>query len=167
MFRNEKTGRFESEKVDVKEEEPSYGYYSKVLNKPFDTVTELAAAEAAYKKAEDEKRQIAEAKKAEAKPVEEAIDAYEEGKVACNDIIAKAYAEYKEKVTAAEKELAKLEQNADNLLKEFQANHPEGFHYTYRSKDGKVVRTYNYYNKRFDVFDNYDRFVKLINDLWF
>ena len=170
MFRNEKTGRFESEKtneVEVKEETPSYGYYSKVLNKPFDTVTELAAAEAAHKKAEDEKRQLAESRRNEAKPVEQAIDAYEEGKVVCNDAIADAYKEYREKVTAAEKELAKLEQNAEKLRDEFLEKHPEGFHYTYRSKDGKVVRTYNYYNKRFDVFDNYDKFVKLLNDLWF
>ena len=163
MFRNEKTGRFESEKSDV----PAYGYYSKVLNKPFDTVEELCKAEDEFKLAEKKKQEELEVKCAEASKVEKAIDAYEEGKVVCDNAIAEAYKEYKEKVTKAEKELTALQEVADKELNAFLETHPNGFHYTYRSKDGKVTRTYNYLNKRFDVFDNYNNFLKAIDNLWF
>ena len=151
MFRNEKTGRFESEKSDV----PAYGYYSKVLNKPFDTVEELCKAEDEFKLAEKKKQEELEVKRAEASKVEKAIDAYEEGKVVCDNAIAEAYKEYKEKVTKAEKELTALQEVADKELNAF------------LEKDGKVTRTYNYLNKRFDVFDNYNNFLKAIDNLWF
>jgi len=174
ITRNEKTGRFESlkekpeEVTSAKNEAVAeYGYYSKLLNKPFDTVKELVAAEDAFRKAEEEKKNALEAKKAETGAVEKAIDAYEEGKVVCNDAIAAAYKVYRAEVEKAEKALDELREDADEKLNTYLKAHPDsGFHYTFRSKDGKVVRNYNYYNKRYDIFDNYNKFVQAINDLW-
>ena len=57
---------------DTKTEVVSYGYYSKLLNKPFDTVEELKAAEDEYNKAHDEKIKLAEEKKTRAKEIEDA-----------------------------------------------------------------------------------------------
>ena len=171
ITRNKETGRFESVKEAPVEQEVatavSYGYYSKLLNKPFDTVAELKAAEAEFKKAEEEKKQALEAKKAETSVVERAIDAYEEGKVVCNEVIAEAYKEYKAKVEEAEKALATLREEADTKLNAYLEAHPNsGFHYTFRSKDGKVVRNYNFLNKKYAIMDNYDRFAKAVSDLF-
>lgn len=169
ITRNKETGRFESVKEEPVTEEiaeaRSYGYYSKVLNKPFDTLKELQDAEAEFRKAEEEKKKALEVKKAEAGVVEKAIDLYEAGKVSCNDTIAAAYKEYRAKVEEAEKALDTLREDADQKLNEYLKTH-DAFHYSYRSEDGKVSRNYTYYNKRHDVFDNYNRFVKAINDLW-
>ena len=75
--------------------------------------------------------------------------------------------EYKAKVAEAEKSLATYEKEASDKLNEFLKEHPEGFHYTYKSEDGKVTRQYSYYHNRYDVFDSFDEFTKLINNLWF
>lgn len=168
ITRNKETSRFESVKAPVTEEiaeARSYGYYSKVLNKPFDTLKELQDAEAAFRKAEEEKKKALEVKKAEAGAVEKSIDLYEAGKVACNDTIKAAYKVYREKVEDAEKALDALREDADKKLNEYLKTH-EQFHYSYRSEDGKVSRDYSYYNTRHAIFDNYNKFLQAVNDLW-
>ena len=149
-------------------DETIYGYYSKLLNKPFDTIEELKSAEKEFKEEQAKKEAAALAKKTACNLVNTAIDLYEEGKVKCNEEIAKAYSEYKEKVSTAEKELAVLEKDANEKLNRWLEEHPgEGFHYTYKSKDRKITRKYNYYNRRYDVFDEFAKFTRFIKDLWF
>lgn len=145
-----------------------YSYYSNLLKKPFNTVEELVEAETAFKEAKAKEEAATIARRNAAMEVNNAIDLYEEGKVTCNEAIAAAYHEYKAKVAEAEKALNVLQKDASEKLNKWLEEHPgQGFHYTYKSKDGKVTRKYNYYAKRYDVFDSYDRFARLLKDLWF
>lgn len=142
-------------------------YKSKLLNKEFTDLDELKKAESEYKLEVAKKEEAKLARKEEALVVQKAIDDYETAKVKANQIIEDAYKEYREKVMAVEKSLAEVEKTADKELKEFLAKHPEGFHYTYKSEDGKITRQYDYYNHRYDVLDSFDEFTKLLNNLWF
>ena len=54
----------------INPETPSYGFYSKLLNKPFDSLSELMAAEKVYNDERALKEEKALAKKADAKKVE-------------------------------------------------------------------------------------------------
>lgn len=165
MSNDEEVKVSENEMTD--EQKEAICYHSKLLNKYFDSYEELVAAEAPVKKAQKEKEEKAELKRAETSVVESAINAYEEGKVVCNNLIAEAYQEYKNKVEAAEKDLDLLRATADERLSDYLDSHPgTGFHYTFRSKDGKIVHNYSYLNKRYNIFDNYNRFVEAINRLW-
>ena len=158
MIRDEK-GRFTTSGTETKEvnlEEQIKATETKLA--------ELKKVQAA--KAEEEKKVKALAKKAEAEPVQKAIDDYEAAKVACNDEIKVAYEEYQSKVHEAEKRLNNFQAIADKKLNDFLENHPEGFHYTYRSPDGKVTREYSYYNHRYDVFDDFKRIQDVFNSLW-
>ena len=170
MIRNEK-GQFVSEnKNEVTEEKKNVEVidYDAEIKATEAKLEELKKAQVA--KIEEEKKTAALARKTEANVVNEAIDKYEEAKVVCNRKIKEAYEEYKAKVSAAEKELSQVETEADDKLNKFLESHPEGFHYTFRSKDGKVVRDYDYRTKKYDVFDGYnllqeafDNFNKLLN----
>lgn len=116
-------------------------------------------------KLEAEKKAAALARKDTAAPAIEAIDKYEEAKKACNDTIKVAYENYKAAVESAEKDLREIEAAADDELNKFLEQHPEGFHYTYRSKDGKVVRTYDYRHQAYTIFNNYNNFLKAFDEL--
>lgn len=157
--------------LNAKEKEETkvaYSYYSKILNKPFDTVDALVKAETEMKEAEAKKEAETLAKRNAANIVNNAIDVYEEGKVNLNEVVANAYNEYKAKVTEAEKSLAVLEKDATEKLNKWLSEHPDqGFHYTYKSKDGRVVRDYTYYNNRHNVLDNAEKVMRLLQDLWF
>ena len=54
------------------EQVPEYGFYSKLLKKPFDSLDELKEAEAEYNRINAEKIKQAEERKADAKAVEDA-----------------------------------------------------------------------------------------------
>jgi hypothetical protein len=164
-----KTKELEKEEVkeEVKEDNYDVIYKSKLLNKEFTDLDELKKAESEYKLEVAKKEEAKLARKEEATVVQKAIDNYEVAKVKANDVIANAYKEYKDKVAEAEKALAEVEKTASEALDKFLADHPEGFHYTYKSEDGKVVREYNYYKNRYDVFDNFNQFTELLKKLWF
>jgi len=145
-----------------------FSYYSNILNKPFKTLDALKVAETEFKTMEAKKEAAVLAMKNECHVVNDAIDAYEEGKLKCNAAIAAAYDVYKSKVNEAEKELSVLEEDASESLNTWLEDHPgQGFHYTYKSRDGKITREYKYYNNRHNVFDSYDKFIRLLNELWF
>lgn len=165
MIRNEK-GQFVSDKEteNVREE---------VKVRDFDSEIEAAKAKLAeLEKAkaadvEEKKKTAALARKTEANVVNDAIDKYEDAKVICSKKIKEAYEEYKAKVKAAETELSVAEEDADKKLNKFLEAHPaEGFHYTFRSKDGKVVRDYDYRTNKYDVLDGFDHVSKLFNELF-
>lgn len=84
----------EKEEVVVKEEAGNYGYYSKLLKKPFDTLDELKVAEDEYNKANAEKIKLAEEKKADAKAIEEVYQKAMNTRKLASQMIKDADAEY-------------------------------------------------------------------------
>lgn len=150
--------------------EANYGYFSKLLNKPFDTVEDLIAAEKAEIEARNAKLKKSEDKKADAKKVEDAFKAanvaktvYEkevlESQKACAKIIADAKAAYAQAVEAARKKLDAAEGAYAEALKEFTAKHPEGYHMTLR--DGDTVTSISHATYESMVHDFYNSFLKL------
>ena len=105
-------------KEEAKQEVVSYGYYSKLLNKPFDTLDELKQAEDAYHKANEEKIKLAEEKREDAKKVEDA---------------------YKHLLEVQKKAQAEIKEAEDMYLKErnsFIQKH-NGYHMTYTNRNGE------------------------------
>lgn len=90
----------ETRKTDVE-----YGYYSRLLQKPFDSIEELRDAEEAYYTEQKAKEEKAAQKKAEAAKVEDAFKA-----------LNVARKEYKEKLTQLTTEYA---ESLENLKKAF------------------------------------------------
>lgn len=97
MKKDEK-GRFVSAE---KEESHSYGYYSNLLKKPFDSLDELKKAEDDYNQAHKAELEKAEARKTEAKKVEEALKAQAEASAQARVDKRKAYKEYLSKCDEA------------------------------------------------------------------
>ena len=93
MFTRNEKGQFtknesvETEEVKAEKKAESYGFYSKVLNAPFDTLEELQEAESAYKKEQEEKEAKIVAKKNDASKVEEAFKELNAAKRASNEKI--------------------------------------------------------------------------------
>lgn len=126
--------------------ETEYLYYSKVLSKPFESLTALKEAEAAFFAEQRAKEDKAAQKKADAQKVEEAFKALNLVRKAYKNnlvTIAEHYAE-KLKELRAEFENAKtMEQNrlADaetayaNALNAFTKLYPEGYHLTLKDGD--------------------------------
>ena len=148
----------------------NYGYFSKLLNKPFDTVDDLIAAEKAEIEARNEKLKKSEDKKADAKKVEDAFKAanaakkvYEgevlEAEKACAKIIADARAAYAQAVAASRKKVEVAEKAYSEAVKEFTAKHPEGYHMTLR--DGDTVTSISHAAYDDMVHDFYNSFLKL------
>lgn len=126
-----------------------YGFYSKKLQKPFDTVEELLAAEEAAELEAKAKAEAAAAKKADATKVEEAFKKVNEAKKTMNetiDVASKVYAEemktakdkYITTVDQAEQAYIAAEKEYKEKLSEFSKAHGN-FHMTL--KDGDVVST--------------------------
>lgn len=150
--------------------EANYGYYSKLLSKPFNTVDELVAAEKAEIEARNAKLKNSQDKKADAQKVEEAFKAanaakkvYEqevlEAQKACAKIIADAKAAYAKSVEASRKKVDAAEAGYAGALKEFTAKHPEGFHMTIRDGDNITSISHAAYESM--VQDFYNTFLKL------
>lgn len=128
----------------------NYSYYSNVLEKPFDTLEKLSAAEKAYFDEQKKKEAAAAEKKSDAKVVEECyknlnavkakynIDVDAAAKE-CAKAIADARLTRNEKIAKAEELVNIAEAAYANAIKEFTAKHPEGYHVTL--KDGDHVTT--------------------------
>ena len=126
--------------------ETGYGYYSKLLNKPFDSVAELREAEAAYYAEQKAKEDKAAAKKAEAQKVEDAFKAMNAARKDYKEKLTQLTKEYTEELTRLQKAfelgkkdirnaMAAAEDNYSKALKEFTDRHPEGYHLTLRDGD--------------------------------
>ena len=172
MTRDE-NGRFC--KAEETKEEAAYGYYSKVLNKPFDSLEELKAEEAKVAKAEEEKKQKALARKEEASKVEEAFKAYNAAKREADKEItdartaaAKKYSEAKTEYAAAVKsaneKIDAAEKAYNQALQEFNDKHPEGFHMTLR--DGDNVTTISRKTAA-DTITQFDNLFSVLLNNWF
>ena len=133
-------------------------YYSKLLQKPFEDLDELRAAEAEVKKQEEEKQNAADAKRAAAKIVEDAIKARVEAQLEAKKVKAEAYQAYLEVCENADRLVeikAKTEQEALKIFCEKYGS----FHSTV--KIGDVTYDCNYSTE-----ERVDPFRKLLN-LWF
>ena len=133
-------------------------YYSKLLQKPFADLDELRAAEAEVKKQEEEKQNAADAKRAAAKIVEDAIKARVEAQLEAKKVKAEAYQAYLEVCENADKLVeikAKTEQEALKIFCEKYGS----FHSTV--KIGDVTYDCNYSTE-----ERVDPFRKLLN-VWF
>jgi hypothetical protein len=130
----------------AKDTKLGYSFYSRLLGKPFDTVEELAAAEAAYYdklRAKDEK---AAAKKADAQKVEDAFKAlnaarrdYKDKLNQLTDEFSEALADLKKAYelgkTNLHNQLAAAEQAYKDAIKTFGDKYPEGYHMTLKDGD--------------------------------
>ena len=111
-------------------EEINYGFYSKVLNKPFDSVAELREAETAYYAEQKAKEDKAAQKKADAQKVEDAFKALNAARKEYKERLTQLTKDYSEELTALKKafeygkkdiqnQLSNAEDNYSKALKEF------------------------------------------------
>ena len=123
-----------------------YSYYSRVLGKVFESLTELKEEEAKYYAAQEAKAAAAKAKKADASVVEDAFTAlnaarreFRSASAAAiqkyNNTMITAKQDYVKESDAARNALATAEEAYSKALKEFTAKHPEGFHITLKDGD--------------------------------
>lgn len=172
MTTRDEKGRFTTKTA----EEINYGFYSKVLNKPFDTLEELKAAEDEYTKAEEAKKAKSLEKKNDAGKVEEAFKALNAAKTEYNKtvseakkvamkLITDAKSAYASAVAEADKALEKAEDCYNTALKEFTEKHPEGYHMTLR--DGDIVTditrsaSSGVFNNLNELYDSFRSFFEL------
>ena len=129
----------------VERETLDYGFYSRVLQKPFDSLSALKAAEEAYYAEQKAKEDKAAQKKADAQKVEEAFKAlnaarkvYKEELSQLTEEYSEALAELKETFEFGKKDihdrLAEAEEAYSKALKEFTDKY-ENFHMTLKDGD--------------------------------
>ena len=157
-----------------KKTEFGYGFYSKVLGKPFDSLDELIAAEAAYSDKLKAKEDAAAKKKADAKKVEDAFKALNAARKTYKEELTQLTTEYAEALEDLKKafdlgkkdiqgNLAEAEETYEAALTEFTNKYKEGYHLTLKDGDfettisgsttaGKTVNT----PKTGDIFDIFD-----------
>lgn len=151
----------------------NYGYYSKLLNKPFDTVSELREAEAAYNAAQKAKETAAAQKKADAQKVEDAFKAlnaarktYKEDLTQLTTEYTEALKELKDAFELGKKDihddLAAAEEAYATALKEFTDKHNQ-FHLTL--KDGDFETTISGSQNKSDIKVDNDIF-SIFNSLF-
>jgi hypothetical protein len=151
----------------------NYGYYSKLLNKPFDTVSELRAAEAAYNAEQKAKENAAAQKKADAQKVEDAFKAlnaarktYKEDLTQLTTEYTEALKELKDAFELGKKDiyddLAAAEEAYATALKEFTDKHNQ-FHLTL--KDGDFETTISGSQNKSDIKVDNDIF-SIFNSLF-
>jgi DNA repair exonuclease SbcCD ATPase subunit len=152
----------------------NYGYYSKVLNMPFDTVEELLKAEETHLAKLREKEEKANKKKADATEVENAFKAlnaarktYKETLTGITEAYAETLKELKEEFEAARdeanQELAKAEEAYSTTLKNFTNKYPEGFHITLKDGDFETTISSNKNQPKTKPRAVYDLFDYLFN----
>lgn len=153
-----------------------YGYYSKLLNKPFDTLDELKAEEEKVKAEQARKEEAKALVKKDSDEVNKAFALRNEARKAYNEKATEAYKTYletikkaKEEYEASIKEVKEAKRNAeiefDKKYREFDKNHPEG--YRLILKDGDDVLTVDQEKKcsYSDLFEDmskvFDSFFKI------
>lgn len=161
-------------KTDVKEAKTfeksdlGYSFYSNILNKPFKSLSELAAAEAAYLEELKIKEDKATKKKADAQKVEDAFKALNAARKEYKEKLTQLTTEYAESLENLKKafdlgkkdiqsKLAEAEDTYSKALKEFTEAHPEGYHVTLRDGDfettisGNISKINNHIENYMDI----------------
>lgn len=164
---------------DIKKEQETqvtYAFYSRVLNKVFDSVEELKAAEDAYAAELKAKEDKSAQKKADAQKVEDAFKALNAARKDYKDRInevTKVYSEglvslkakFEESRKLIKDALAEAEDTYAAALKEFTDKYPEGFHICLKDSDFETTissQTVTNKDKKseykqlslFDIFEN-------------
>ena len=140
-----------AEAVNVKpmldeKETLDYGFYSNVLQKPFERLEDLKKAEYVYYEEQKAKADKAAQKKADAQKVENAFKALNAARKAYKEDMTQLTKEYSEELENLRKAfdlgkkdikdtLAAAEEAYSAALKEFTNAHPEGYHVTLRDGD--------------------------------
>ena len=130
---------------NVGPEVPAYGFYSRILNKPFDSVKELQEAEAAHFAEIKAKEDKAATKKADAQKVEDAFKAMNAARKDYKEKLAQLGEEYSKALTDLKKafetgkadihaKLAAAEDNYSKALKEFTDKY-DSYHFTIKDGD--------------------------------
>ncbi len=125
--------------------ERDYGYYSRVLNKPFDSIDDLRAAEAAYRAELKAKEDKVAQKKADAQKVDDAFKAMNAARKEYKEKLTQLTKEYSEELTKLKDafELGKkdihntmaiAEENYSKALKEFTSKY-DSYHVTLKDGD--------------------------------
>ena len=123
-----------------------YGYYSRVLNKPFDSIEELKEAEQKHYDEIKAKEDKAATKKADAKVVEDAFKALNAARRTYKEKLNQLTTEYSEELATLKKayelgkqdiqdKLSEAEQSYKKAIKDFETKYPEGYHMTLRDGD--------------------------------
>ena len=134
-----------TKQVNIKENDIAYGFYSKVLNKPFDSVAELREAEAQYYAEQKAKEDKAAQKKADAQKVEDAFKALNAARKEYKEELTTLTTEYSEELEHLKKafelgkkditdKLAAAEDVYSTALKEFTDKY-ENYHMTLKDGD--------------------------------
>ncbi len=125
--------------------ERDYGYYSRVLNKPFDSIEELRTAEATYRAEIKAKEDKVAQKKADAQKVEDAFKAMNLARKDYKEKLTQLTKEYSEELTKLKNAfelgkkdihntMAAAEEAYQKELKDFTAKY-ESYHFTMRDGD--------------------------------
>lgn len=136
----------ENLKTDVKKNTRDYSYYSRILEKPFDSIEELKEAEAVYYEAQRAKETKAATKKADAQKVEDAFIALNKARRTYKENLEALALEYSDSLIKLKeafegsrndikKALAEAEDNYSAAIKEFTDKYPEGYHLTLKDGD--------------------------------
>lgn len=135
-----------TKKVNIKENEDiAYGFYSKLLKKPFDSVAELRDAELAYYAEQKAKEDKAATKKADALKVEEAFKALNQARKNYKEDLTQLTKEYSEQLAHLKEafelgkkdihdKLAAAEDTYAKELKEFTSKYDQ-YHVTLKDGD--------------------------------
>ena len=132
--------------MNTNETNANYGYYSKLLKEPFDTIEELVEAEEAYYAKLKAKEDKAAEKKADAQKVEDAFKALNAARKEYKEKLSQLTEEYSDALTELKnafevgKEdihntLAAAEEAYSVALKEFTEKYESGYHLTLKDGD--------------------------------
>ena len=143
---NKNLNNDENLKNVAKKDTREYSYYSRVLEKPFDSIEELKEAEAIYFTEQKAKEDKVIAKKADAKKVEDAFKALNAARKTYKDDLTTLATEYSESLKALKDsfefgkkdihaKLAAAEDTYKEALKAFTDKYPEGYHLTLKDGD--------------------------------
>jgi chromosome segregation ATPase len=147
--------------------EVEYSYYSRVLNKPFDSIEELKEAENAYYAEIKAKEDKAATKKADAAKVEAAFKAMNQARREYKESLTQLTEEYSKALTDLKKafetgkadihsKMAEAEDNYSKALAEFTAKYPEGFHITLKDSDFETTISQNTEHNHVDFRNLFD-----------
>ena len=140
----------------LKESSTSYGYYSKVLNKPYDTLEELRQAEADYVKPMN-------TKEADTEEVKLAIKNRIESEEAATKAKEEAYNAYLDVCEAEDKKVEETRTVEAEKLEAFCTKYKEGFHESIEVGDTTYVIDHKYDVHDTDLSD-YIPFIKFLID---
>lgn len=154
-----------------------YSYYSRVLNKPFDSIEDLKDAEQKYYDELKAKEDKAAQKKADANKVEDAFKALNAERKAYKDNLATITKEYSESLEHLKNayelgkkdihnKLAAAEESYSKALKEFTEKYPEGYHLTLKDGDFETTISSQVSSETSKTSVNTARVADIINALF-